>query len=405
MAQVYLVGGAVRDELLGLAVRERDYVVVGSSPGDMTAAGYQQVGADFPVFLHPETGEEYALARTERKKGPGYHGFETRFSPDVTLEQDLERRDLTINAMARSADDGALIDPFDGQGDLQRRLLRHVSDAFVEDPVRILRVARFAARFHDLNFRVAADTMALMRRMVANGEVDALVAERVWQEMNRALTGPTPQVFFVTLRECGALARLLPELDRLFGVPQPPQHHPEVDTGLHTLMVLERAAALSTDPVVRFAALTHDLGKGTTPPERYPSHHGHETRSAALAEAICARFKAPRRYRDLARLVACYHGDCHRALELRPATVLKLLEAVDAFRRPERLEQFLLACQADYQGRTGFSSRPYPQADHIRTAFARAEAVDTAAISKQTAAGPAIGTAIRKARLRAIAPD
>ncbi|MEC9339874.1 MAG: multifunctional CCA addition/repair protein [Pseudomonadota bacterium] len=404
MAQVYLVGGAVRDELLGLAVRERDYVVVGSSPGDMTAAGFQQVGADFPVFLHPETGEEYALARTERKKGPGYHGFETRFSPDVTLEQDLERRDLTINAMARSVD-GALIDPFDGQGDLQRRLLRHVSDAFVEDPVRILRVARFAARFHDLGFRVAADTMALMRRMVANGEVDALVAERVWQEMNRALTGPTPQVFFVTLRECGALARLLPELDRLFGVPQPPRHHPEVDTGLHTLMVLERAAALSADPVVRFAALTHDLGKGTTPPERHPKHHGHETRSVALAEAICARFKVPRRYRDLARLVARHHGDCHRALELRPATVLKLLEAVDAFRRPERLEQFLLACQADYQGRTGFSSRPYPQADHIRAAFARAEAVDTAAISKQTAAGPAIGTAIRKARLRAIAPD
>ncbi|OBS09668.1 multifunctional CCA addition/repair protein [Acidihalobacter prosperus] len=398
----FLVGGAVRDRLLGLPVRERDWVVVGSTAEEMRRLGFKQVGKDFPVFLHPRTGEEYALARTERKTAAGYYGFAVHASPDVTLEEDLQRRDLTINAMAE-ADDGRLIDPYGGRQDLEKRLLRHVSPAFVEDPVRILRVARFAARLAPQGFVIAEATLALMREMVAAGEVDALVPERVWQELARALAAPAPEAFFETLRDCGALARLMPELDRLWGVPQPPQWHPEIDTGLHTLLVLQQAARLSPEPTVRFAALLHDLGKGTTPPAQWPKHHGHEQRGERLVLDVCARFRAPNEFRDLARLVAREHGNAHRALALRPDTVLKLLEGSDAFRRPERFEQFLLACEADARGRPGFESRPYPQADFLRAALAAARAVPVQPLVAQGHKGPQLAEHLHGARADAIA--
>jgi tRNA nucleotidyltransferase (CCA-adding enzyme) len=397
-----LVGGAVRDRLLGLPVQDCDYVVVGATPQDLLDAGFKQVGADFPVFLHPQTGEEYALARTERKTARGYHGFAVHFSPDVTLEEDLQRRDLTINAMAQ-APDGTVIDPFGGQADLAARRLRHVSPAFAEDPVRILRVARFAARFHRLGFTVADDTRALMRRMVDSGEVDALVPERVWQEFERALREPAPQCFIGVLRDCGALARILPELDRLFGVPQPPEPHPEIDTGVHVLMVLEQAARLSDDPQVRFAALLHDLGKGATPPAEWPSHHGHEARSVELVNGLCARLKVPVAYRQLALAVARDHGNAHRALELRPGTLLEVLERTDALRRPQRFAQFLLACEADHRGRTGFEQRPYPQAQRLQLAFEAARGVDAAPLVARGLTGEAMREALRQARTRAIA--
>lgn len=398
---VYLVGGAVRDELLGLPVRERDWVVVGAAPEELEARGFRPVGRDFPVFLHPETNEEYALARTERKSAPGYRGFTVHADTDVTLEEDLLRRDLTVNAMARAAD-GTLVDPYGGRADLERRILRHVSPAFVEDPVRILRVARFAARFAPLGFTVAPETLALMRAMVDNGEVDALVPERVWAELRRALETASPSRFFETLRACGALARLFPELERLFGVPQPARYHPEIDTGVHVFMVLDAAARLSPDTRVRFAALTHDLGKGETPPERWPSHRGHEERSVRLVEELCRRLRIPNDYRDLAALVARWHGHAHRAAELRPATLLKLFEALDAFRRPARLEEFLLACEADARGRAGLEDRPYPQAGWLRAALAAAAAVEAAPIAARGLRGADIGRELHRLRVAAI---
>ena len=397
----YLVGGAVRDKLLGLPVKERDWVVVGATPAEILARGYKQVGKDFPVFLHPETHEEYALARTERKTAPGYKGFAVHAAPDVTLEQDLERRDLTINAMAETPD-GRVIDPFGGRRDLEARRLRHVSPAFAEDPVRILRVARFAARLARWNFTVADETLALMKRMVDNGEVDALVPERVWQELVRALGEDHPARFFEVLRACGALVRLFPEIERLFGVPQPPRHHPEVDSGVHTLMVLELAARLSPDPCVRFAALTHDLGKGETPAEEWPHHHGHEQRSVRLVQALCRRLRASNDYRDLAVLTARYHGHCHRAAELRPSTLLDTLQALDAFRRPQRFEQFLLACEADARGRVGREDAPYPQAAWLRAARQAAAAVNAAALADDGLQGEALARELRRLRLDAV---
>jgi len=401
--KVYLVGGAVRDKLLGLAVKDRDYVVVGATPEEMVTQGFKPVGADFPVFLHPQTKAEYALARTERKSGRGYKGFTVYAAPDVTLEEDLQRRDLTINAMAED-EAGNLIDPFHGADDLRAGKLRHVSAAFGEDPVRVLRVARFAARFKNRGFHVAEETYALMRQMVASGEVDHLVAERVWAEFERALGEATPSTFIEVLRACGALARLFPEIDALFGVPQPPEHHPEIDTGVHTLLVLEAAAHLSPDPCVRFAALTHDLGKGTTPKAELPKHIAHEERGAGLVRGLCQRLRAPNEYRDLAVLVARYHLHCHRALELRPSTLLETLEALDAFRRPERVEKFLSACEADFRGRPGYEDRPYPQPAVFRRAFEAARGVDSAAIAVANP-GNDIGEKIRQARIDAVKND
>ena len=397
--QTYVVGGAVRDQLLGLPVADRDYVVVGSTPEQMLAKGFRPVGKDFPVFLHPQTQEEYALARTERKTAPGYHGFHFHAAPDVTLEQDLARRDLTINAMAL-AEDGSIIDPFNGRADLQARLLRHVSPAFVEDPVRILRLARFAARF---DFAVAAETMTLMRNMVESGEVDALVPERVWQELAKGLMGPKPSRMFTTLRDCGALARILPELDRLWGVPQPAAHHPEVDTGVHTMLVVDYAASQDWNLATRVAALLHDLGKGATPRDQWPRHIGHETRGVQLVEAVCERLRLPNDCRDLARHTARYHGDIHRGLELRPDTVLKLLQAVDAFRKPQRFGDLLNASIADSRGRPGFEQRPFPQADRLQLALAAANSVDAGAIAQAQSDKTRIADAIASARLHAIA--
>ncbi|MEO1034988.1 MAG: multifunctional CCA addition/repair protein [Pseudomonadota bacterium] len=399
---VYLVGGAVRDELLGLPVRERDWVVVGAEPQTLLDAGYRPVGKDFPVFLHPETNEEYALARTERKVSVGYHGFDFNASTDVTLEEDLARRDLTINALAR-ASDGALIDPYGGQRDLDARLLRHVSDAFVEDPVRILRLARFAARFADLGFAVAPETLALAQRIVASGETDHLQSDRIWKETERALAGPNPQVYFEVLRATGALATVFPEIDRLFGVPQSPKNHPEIDTGVHTMMVLGAAADLSGDVAVRFAALTHDLGKGLTPREQWPSHHGHEQTSVSLVMAMAERLPLPRAVRDLALIVAKIHGDVHRATELRPGTVLRLFRDMDAFRRPQRVAAVLTACEADSRGRTGFEDTPYPAARYLRACFAAAQAVSVQDIMADGFSGAALGTELDRRRTAAIA--
>jgi tRNA nucleotidyltransferase (CCA-adding enzyme) len=398
--QVYLVGGAVRDEQLGLPVKERDWCVVGATPDEMIQAGYKRVGRDFPVFLHPETGEEFALARTERKTAAGYHGFEFHTDPAVTIEDDLGRRDLTVNAIARDSN-GALVDPYGGIADIQDRILRHVSDAFVEDPVRVLRVARFAARFASLGFVIAPETISLMRTMSANGEIDALVPDRVWKETELALLGPDSRIYFETLRECGALNILFPEVDRLFGTPQPAEWHPEIDTGLHVMMVLDQAERLSPDLEVRFAALVHDLGKGTTPKHALPSHPGHERRGAKLIRRLGERLPVPNACRDLGVLVAEYHTHCHRALELRAATILRVLEATDAFRRPRRFEQFLLACEADARGRKGLEQRAYTQVDLLRGALAAASGVDAAAIAAEYE-GKAIGEAIRRRRLAAV---
>ena len=399
--QVYLVGGAVRDEQLGISHKERDWCVVGATPDELLADGYRQVGKDFPVFLHPKTSEEYALARTERKTAPGYHGFAFDFSPDVSIEDDLSRRDLTINAIAKD-NDGNLIDPHGGLNDIENRILRHVSDAFREDPVRILRVAKFAARLSDLGFRISGETMTLMRGMVSAGEVDALVPDRVWKETEEALRGSNARIFFEVLRSCGALARLFPEIDRLFGVPQPAKWHPEIDTGLHTMMVLDQAKLLSSDLEVHFAALTHDLGKGTTPDAELPSHPGHEARGARLVREMADRLPVPRTCRDLGIVVAEFHTHCHRALELQDKTILKVLEKTDAFRRPERFEQFLIACEADARGRTGLENRSYPQADLLRGALAAASAVDAGAIARQHE-GSKIPAAIRESRQQAVA--
>ncbi|MEY4562323.1 MAG: hypothetical protein RLZZ618_1600 [Pseudomonadota bacterium] len=401
--KTWIVGGAVRDALLGLPVNDRDWVVVGASPQELVDAGYLPVGKDFPVFLHPVTREEVALARTERKTGPGYHGFSVFADASVTLEDDLRRRDLTINAMARD-EDGTLVDPYGGQQDLNAKVLRHVSEAFAEDPVRILRLARFAARFAD--FSVAPETEALMSQMVAAGEVDALVAERVWQELSRGLMEAHPSRMFEVLRRCGALARLLPEVDCLWGVPQPELHHPEVDTGVHVMMVVDLSARLNTPLTVRFACLGHDLGKGTTREEEWPRHLAHEARSVKLVEAICERLRVPTDCRELAVTVAREHGNIHRSGELDAAAVLRLLERCDAWRRPARFSEALLACECDARGRLGFSDRPYPQRLRLQRALDRALAVDTASVAAEAAArgvkGPGIGQEIRGARLAAI---
>ena len=397
--QIYIVGGAVRDELLGRTNADRDYVVVGASPEIMLARGFRPVGKDFPVFLHPQTQDEYALARTERKSGHGYHGFSFHAAPDVTLEQDLARRDLTINAMAKG-DDGTLVDPFGGQRDLQGKILRHVGPAFAEDPVRILRIARFAARFHE--FSVAPETLSLMRSMVSSGEVDHLVAERVWQELAKGLMEDHPARMFMVLRDCGALARLLPELDALFGVPQRADYHPEIDTGIHTMMVLEQAARHRFPLPVRFAGLTHDLGKATTPADILPRHIGHEARSVDLSEQLCARLKVPNDCRDLALLMARHHGNIHRAAELKPATMVSLLEKTDALRRPERFRQLLDTCLCDFTGRLGWEDRPYDSPARLLSALAAVNRVEAGKIAAACADKSSIPERIQQARIAAV---
>lgn len=397
--RIYLVGGAVRDRLLGLPVKDRDWMVTGATPAAMQAQGFQAVGQDFPVFLHPKTHEEYALARTERKTGKGYQGFQCYAAADVRLEDDLMRRDLTINAMAESAE-GKLIDPYGGQRDLQAKILRHVSPAFREDPVRILRIARFAARFAHLGFKIADETRQLMQTMVAAGEVEALVPERVWQELDRALGEVNPEQFFLTLRDCGALAILFPEIDRLFGVPQKKQYHPEVDTGIHTMMVLQQAVRLSEDRRIRFAALTHDLGKGTTPEDILPSHHGHESRSLALVTALCERYRVPNSYQHLAELTAYYHGQIHKAFELRVGTLLSLFEKIsNGYRQHTHLADILLACHADARGRTGFEQVDYPQQAYCLALYEASRHIDIQAIIARGYRGAEIKAAIRHERL------
>lgn len=397
--QTYLVGGAVRDKLLGLPVKDRDWVVVGATPEQMLELGYRPVGKDFPVFLHPDTKEEYALARTERKSGKGYKGFSFHTDPDVTLEEDLQRRDLSINAMAED-EAGNLIDPYNGSADIKEKQLRHVSPAFSEDPLRVLRVARFAAT---LGFKVAPETMDLLRQMSNGGELEALVSERVWTETEKALAGRYPGRYILVLRACQALAVLFPELERLFGIPQPEKYHPEIDTGLHTIMCLNQAARLTDAPVVRFATLLHDLGKGTTPESEWPSHHGHEARGAKLVDTVCDRFRIPNKYRELARLVARYHLDCHRILQMKPETILKKLEQLDAFRRPERLDDFLLACEADARGRAGFEDNDYPQAVFFKQALAAANEVDSQSLQEKGFEGKSLGREIKKQRVEKIA--
>ncbi|HWG29998.1 MAG TPA: multifunctional CCA addition/repair protein [Steroidobacteraceae bacterium] len=400
--EVYLVGGAVRDRLLGRPVHERDWVVVGARPQDLERDGFVSVGREFPVFLHPTTHEEYALARLERKVAPGYRGFTTQFSPEVTLEEDLKRRDLTINAMAESPS-GEIIDPYGGRRDVEARLLRHVSEAFVEDPVRILRVARFAARYAELGFRVADETLELMRRMTASGEVDALVSERVWQETERALGESRPEVYFETLRSCGALRVIFPEIDALFGVPQPAKWHPEVDTGVHVMLAVRYSAGVGASTAVRYAALTHDLGKALTPKDMLPSHRGHEEAGVALVEALSERLKVPNGFRELAVLTSRHHALVHRAAELRPTTLLTLLETVDAFRRPERFAELLLACECDKRGRTGLEDQPYPQREYLLAARDAAAAVTLSEQERAGLQGRAIGEKIREKRLAAVA--
>lgn len=404
---IYAVGGAIRDELLGVPVQDRDYVVVGATPEQMTAQGFRPVGKDFPVFLHPQTQEEYALARTERKTAAGYHGFQFHYAPDVTLDEDLARRDLTINAMAREVSpEGALvgpvIDPFDGQADLRARVFRHVSGAFVEDPVRILRIARFAARFAD--FTVADETLALMRRMVDAGEVDALVPERVWQEIARGLMEAKPSRMFAVLRDCGALARILPEVDALWGVPQRADYHPEVDTGVHVMMVVDYAAKQGYSLAVRFAALTHDLGKGTTPADVLPRHVGHESRSVELLKPLCERLRVPNECRDLALVVAREHGNLHRVMEMGAAALVRLFERSDALRKPARFAELLQACESDARGRLGLDAQPYPQAERLRVALAAARSVDAGAIARGIGNDTEkIKEAVHRARVQAVA--
>ncbi|MDX1804224.1 MAG: multifunctional CCA addition/repair protein [Alcanivorax sp.] len=399
--KIYLVGGAVRDSLLGLPVTEQDWVVVGATPQQMLIHGFRAVGKDFPVFLHPDSQEEYALARTERKSGHGYGGFTFHAEPDVTLEEDLVRRDLTINAMARD-DNGRVIDPFGGKADLKARLLRHVSPAFAEDPLRVLRVARFAARYHWLGFRVADDTLALMRHLADSGELDYLVPERVWKETHRALMEPAPQVYFQVLHQCGALTQLFPELAALDGVPQPPAHHPEIDTLDHQWLCLAQAARMDLPLTARYALLCHDLGKGLTPREQWPQHIAHEIRSAQLARQVSKRLRVDRDSADLAALVAEFHTHGHQALELKPATLWKLLKTLDVLRRPQRLVDFLGACEADARGRRGFEDRPYPQADYLRGAATAIKQVDVATLRQQGLDGAELGQALDRLRLQTL---
>lgn len=400
--KTYLVGGAVRDALLGLPVQDKDYLVVGASAQQMLDAGFVAVGKDFPVFLHPHTKQEYALARLERKQGHGYHGFDCYFAPDVTLEQDLLRRDLTINAMAQDPDTGELHDPYGGQADLQARLLRHVSPAFAEDPLRVLRVARFYARLQPFGFQVAAETLVLLQQISQSGELTQLTAERVWQETARALAGPAPAAYFQLLYQCGALAVLMPELAKLWGVPNPPRWHPEIDTGIHTMLVLQQAALLTPRLDIRFAALCHDFGKGETPPALWPAHHGHEHTGLPVITAFCQRLRVPNDCRDLALLACQYHQLVHKALELRPVTIQKLFDGIDLWRRPERLEALLLACTADLRGRTGFEQAVYPQAAYLQQLANAARAVDVQALLASGHQGPAMKQALASARLHAI---
>jgi tRNA nucleotidyltransferase (CCA-adding enzyme) len=399
--EIYLVGGAVRDSLLNIEVKDKDWVVVGSTPNEMGSLGYQAVGQDFPVFLHPKTKEEYALARTERKSGQGYKGFTCYAEPDVTLEEDLLRRDLTINAIAK-ADNGELIDPYNGQDDLNNRLLRHVSDAFVEDPLRVLRVARFAARFHSLGFTVAPETMTLMKTLVESGELSHLTPERVWQEWEKSLSSQHPEVFLSVLKECGALAVVLPELNALFGVPQPEKWHPEIDTGVHTLMVAQQATLLSQDLPTRFAAQVHDLGKGITPESEWPSHKMHCHTGIKIIKQLCNRVRVPNEYRDLALLVCEHHTNIHRASELRAQTFIKILDKMDVWRKPERLEPILLCCQADHAGRLGLESEPYPQKARFEMAFEAAKNVEVKEVVAAGFKGPEIRDELSKRRIEAV---
>lgn len=396
--KTYLVGGSVRDKLLGLPIKDRDWVVVGSTPKEMLDKKFQPVGKDFPVFLHPKTHEEYALARTERKTAPGYRGFVVHAAPDVTLEQDLARRDLTINAIAQD-EDGNLIDPFNGQQDIKNKVLRHVSPAFTEDPVRVLRIARFAARF---GFTIADETKALINEMIKAKELDHLVPERVWQELEKALATPKPSLFFMALRDVGALASLFPEVDRLFGVPQVAKWHPEVDTGVHVMLVIDQAARLSEDISVRFAALCHDLGKGTTPEDILPQHIGHEARSITLTKNLCQRLRVPKDIESLAVNVAEYHTHVHLLFELKPSTILNVLEALDSFRRPERFQQYLLAGEADFRGRPGYEDAAMPEIDFFQRCFLAAQKVDVQALIEQGFQGLEIAKALRKERISAI---
>ena len=402
-SQIYLVGGAVRDVLLGLQAKEQDWVVVGSTPGEMLDKGFKQVGASFPVFLHPKNGEEYALARTEKKQGHGYHGFNVDFHPGVTLEEDLQRRDLTINAIARD-EDGSLVDPYGGQRDLEQKVLRHVSDAFVEDPLRVLRVARFAARFAGFGFRVHESTMALMQEITRSGELQHLATERIWREVELAMKTEKPSVFVSVLRECGALEVLLPEVNRLFGVPQPEKYHPEVDTGVHLLMALDVAADMSKGAAnVVFAVLLHDLGKGITPQQEWPSHRGHESGGLPLVDDVCGRLKVPNAVHDLSRKVCLLHLRCHRMLEVRPVSALRLLEKLDVFRQPGILPDFVLACEADYRGRKGLQDRPYPQGEYLQEVYRAAANIRARDLDLTGISGPEVGERLRQARVDAIA--
>jgi len=400
--KTYLVGGAVRDKLLDYPQKERDWVVVGATPEEMEILGYKPVGKDFPVFLHPETGEEYALARTERKSGHGYKGFSFYCDPGITLEQDLSRRDLTINAMAEDGD-GSLIDPYGGRQDLDNRIFRHVSEAFVEDPLRVLRVARFAARYHPLGFTIAEETQQLLCELCVSGELQHLTRERIWQEIERAMGESSPRTFIEVLRDCGALKILLPEVDCLFGIPQRKDYHPEIDTGLHVMMSLDIAAQLSDDPVVRFAVLLHDIGKGTTPENVLPRHIGHEERGAKMIEDVCDHLRAPNHYRELAVLVSRYHLLSHKALHLKPGTVLKVLKGMDVMRRPERLEQFLLSAEADARGRLGFEDQPYPSGEWLRQVHQALLKLDISPLLARGYKGQKLGQAIGRQQLDIIA--
>lgn len=399
--QIYLVGGAVRDRLLGLKVVDHDHVVVGATPEQMLARGFKEVGKDFPVFLHPKTGEEYALARTERKSGKGYKGFKVDFSPDITLEQDLIRRDLTINAMAQD-ESGNLIDPFQGQQDLNSKILRHVSPAFAEDPLRVLRVARFAARFAHLGFIIADETFALMQELSFGDELKHLTAERVWAETEKALATQSPQVYFDVLHQCGALAVLMPEMDRLWGIPNPEKWHPEIDTGIHTLMVIEQAARKTSDLRIRFAAAVHDLGKGVTPREQWPQHRGHEESGIPIIKKLCKRLKVPKVYEQLATQVSRYHLHSHKMFELRPSTILKMLKGLSAYRNPDFLEAFILTCEADFNGRLGNEDKAYPQGNLLRECFKVSETIDVQSLIEKGYEGAKLGEAIDRARLKAI---
>ncbi|PXF63899.1 multifunctional CCA addition/repair protein [Kangiella spongicola] len=399
--QIFLVGGAVRDQLLNLEVTDHDYVVVGATPEEMKQQGFKEVGKDFPVFLHPRSGEEYALARTERKSGNGYKGFEVDFSKTITLEQDLERRDLTVNAMAQTQD-GAIIDPFDGQDDLKHKVLRHVSPAFAEDPLRVLRVARFAARFAHLGFTVAPETLALMTELVNQGELEFLTAERVWQETKKALATQSPHVYFEVLRSCGGLKVLFPEINVLWGIPNPEKWHPEIDTGIHTMMVLEQAARKTDDVCVRFAAVLHDLGKGVTKKEYWPQHRGHEEAGVPLIKNLCRRIKAPKDYENLAVLVSRFHLHCHKMFELRPKTIHKVLKSIGAYKREFILEQFIVACEADFNGRLGLEDKPYKHGDLLRECFKASHKVDAQPLIEQGYEGAKLGTAIERERIKRI---